>query len=562
MKSFGRRSLPIFLVLLTGAALVTGPAANAAPPPSVPSDFNGDGFADLAIGAPLEDLPDPRGNQIVDAGVVHVILGSANGLVSTGDQLFRQCIGLCRNNSTRAQTGDHFGHALAPGNFNGDAYWDLAIGIPGDKPGSPGQDEAGAVQVLLGSANGLTVTGGQYLTQCGAFCGVGDQIEAGDQVGWSLAAGDFNQDGRTDLGIGAPTEDVGTIEDAGLVTVKYGSSSGLITPSPPGTEAAVQVFTQNSSGVNDSAQPDDIFGYSLATANLGLGGQADLAIGVPGEDFRSDPAQSAEDIENAGAVNVLFGVQSGLASANDQLWSERLPSTPGTAPLAESFDLFGFSLAAANLGNGTTGDLAVGVPGEDIMDANLTGAVDVFYGSDTGLTNTTGQWSEVPRRGGTQFGWSLAAANFGRTAEADLAVGQPRPLRQGGVFGTPVDPGSVGVIYGSASGLTSSGRQTWSQDGPVEGTPVNGELFGISLTAFNYGIGGQADLAIGSQADQVGPSNVRAGGVNVLYGTQTGLTAANDQLWNQDVAGIQEVAEAGDMFTCVANCVRFSLILT
>jgi hypothetical protein len=562
MRTSARVSLPIALWLT--AALLPGSAAVAAPPRSVPSDFNGDGFADLAVGAPREDLPDVGGGEITDAGVVHVIFGSANGLVSNGNQLFRQCIGFCRNNSTRAQPGDQFGHALAPGNFNGDSYSDLAIGIPGDKPGSPGQDEAGAVQVLLGSAGGLTFTGGQYLTQCGTFCGLGGQPEAGDHVGWALAAGDFDADGRADLAIGAPHEDVGTIEDAGLVSVLYGSSGGLITPSPKGTVAAVEVWTQNTSNVNDSSQDDDFFGRALAAGNVGRGAPAELAIGVPGEDLKSHPAVPNEDLESAGAVNVLYGTTTGLSATDDQLWHERIDAPPKAPTIAEDYDLFGWALAIANFGSGPQGDLAVGVVGEDIADADLTGAVDVFYGSDAGLTDAPKQWSEQPRRSGTQFGWSLAAANFGRTPEADLVAGQPRPVLQGSFPGTPIDPGSIAVIYGSATGLTATGRQTWSQDGPVEGEPVNGDLFGVALVAANFGHQAEADVAVGIHRERVStPSGlVPAGGVNVLYGTSTGLSATNDQLWTQESPGIQDVAEEFDLFGCLANCVPWSLLIS
>jgi hypothetical protein len=67
---------------------------------------------------------------------------------------------------------------------------------------------------------GLTTTGGRLFTQ------VGGLPERFDLFGFSLTAGDFNNDNFTDLAAGAPTENVGSTSDAGAVSVLYGSSGG------------------------------------------------------------------------------------------------------------------------------------------------------------------------------------------------------------------------------------------------------------------------------------------------------------------------------------------------
>ena len=66
-------------------------------------DFNGDGFADLAVGVPYEDQ-----NGIGSVGGVNIIYGSANGLSSTSDQFIDET-----DFSQSYNTGDHFGWALA-----------------------------------------------------------------------------------------------------------------------------------------------------------------------------------------------------------------------------------------------------------------------------------------------------------------------------------------------------------------------------------------------------------------------------------------------------------------
>ena len=98
---------------------------------------------DLAIGVPGEDLSD-----IVNAGAVQVMYGSASGLQAR-NELWHQ--------NTQYMFGvtepyDEFGSALAVGNFDGDAYDDLAIGVPGENVG--GENEAGVVHILLSDATG------------------------------------------------------------------------------------------------------------------------------------------------------------------------------------------------------------------------------------------------------------------------------------------------------------------------------------------------------------------------------------------------------------------------
>ncbi|WP_187645659.1 FG-GAP repeat protein [Streptomyces sp. TRM49041] len=54
-----------------------------------------------------------------------------------------------------------------------------------------------------------------------------DGAEAGDQFGFSFSVYDANKDGCSDLAVGIPYEDVGTVPDAGLVHLIFGSTAGI-----------------------------------------------------------------------------------------------------------------------------------------------------------------------------------------------------------------------------------------------------------------------------------------------------------------------------------------------
>jgi disulfide bond formation protein DsbB len=457
------------------------------------ADFNGDSRADLAIGAPREN----------DAsGVVHVLYGTASGLTASGSQLWSQdSPGI----AGVAEPFDQFGWALATGDFNGDGRTDLAVGAYSEN------DFAGVVHVLYGSPSGLTASGSQLWSQDRP--GIAGTAERGDEFGVALAAGDLNGDGRADLGIGAPGEN----DSRGVVQVLYGSPSGL-------TASGSQLWAQGSSGLGGLAEPGDSFGSALAAGDFNGDSRADLAMSALGENNAS------------GVVQVLYGSPSGLTATGNQLWSQDSPGITGLA--AEPSDQFGFAVGAGDFNGDGRADLAIGVRGEN----DFRGVAQVLYGSASGLTASGSQvWSQdspgiagTPE-GGDEFGYRLAAGDFNGDSRADLAVSAAEENDGAGV---------IHVLYGSPSGLTGAGSQLWSQDSPgITGTAEVGDSFGFAVGAGDFNGDGRADLAIGVPGE-----NDLAGVVHVLYGTASGLTASGSQLWSQDSPGIAGVAESADFF--------------
>jgi hypothetical protein len=189
----------------------------------------------------------------------------------------------------------------------------------------------GGVNVIYGSAGGLTDVGDQFWSQDSP--GIKEVAEFGDFLGASLAAADFGKGPHADLAVGAPLESA-TLDASGGVNVIYGSAGGL-------TEVGDQFWTQDSPGIQEAAEPSDSFGRSLAAADFGKSIHADLAVGVPGE--------SSAGIPEGGGVNVIYGTAGGLTEAGDQFWSQ---DSPGVKGVAKPFDHFGRALSSVAVGSG------------------------------------------------------------------------------------------------------------------------------------------------------------------------------------------------------------------
>jgi hypothetical protein len=359
-------------------------------------DFNGDGFDDLAAGAPAQQNWQ---------GAVLVFAGSQSGLKHQ-QTLTPATFG------AGATPFQHFGEALTSGDFNGDGNDDLAIGAPSkDVSAAPG-GPYGTVYVVAG------VTGQKVTIPA-------EDFDVG--FGETLAARDINGDLRDDLAIGTPLSgqrqrEGNPLIESGRVVVLPGHADRLVDTTIPWK------LTQDRMG--EETDSFDWFGGVLAFGDFNNDGDADLAVGAPGKD------------QARGWVYLVFNDGAWLEAAETMILKE-------TTGEAKEIDLYGVSITTGQFDTFQGDDLAIGML--EIKTDQEYGAVELVRSNGSHVR------VDVPSSVDDQRGFALGSTDYNADGIRDLIIGQPGATADnnqgaGSYLLIPGEPGGLAV----ASSMTFS----------------------------------------------------------------------------------------------------------
>jgi hypothetical protein len=485
--------------LATTAA--AAPAASAAPAaaaavtiPAKPYDFNGDGYVDEAIGSPYGTV---SGHKY--AGFVNIIYGSSKGLNTAKHQVFSQS---STNVPGAAETSDHFGYSLASADLDHDGYADLVVGAPDEDTGSGAN--AGMITYLWGSPSGLVADPNTWDNEYATDADPANDIPAtgpgaNHRWGESLSIGDIEHDTWAELTITIPGGDF----------YKFKGFTWKPEPAAATKAASTAKRTPRAGGVAGTAAAT-AKGEVRTLAVVGFNNSWVATGDVTGDGF-DDLVYAWYDADAASAADRHgFVVYPGTATGdlND---SALVPIT--------GVDVNSLSLGDFN-GDGFA-DVAVG----QTADSNHRGGqVKVYKGAATNVTADAGgsyvvnqETPSVEGSGetGDGFGASVAAGDINKDGRADLAIGAPTED-----VGSVADAGATFVLYGSATGLTGTGSQVYTQNtAGVPGGAEKGDKAGTQVTLLDDNKDGFSDLTVGAPAENAGD-----GVITWFKGTASRLT--------------------------------------
>ncbi|MET7641072.1 FG-GAP repeat protein [Streptomyces sp. NPDC005438] len=455
---WGAATLVVVSGATTGVVTVASADDGRKAPTADAPDFNGDGYGDLAVGAPETTVAGAK-----EAGQVTVHWGGPDGPGNGQREAVRQ--GRAGVPGT-AEKGDRFGASVDTADVNGDGYTDLVVGSPGEEHGAEGR---GIVTVVWGGDGGLD----------GATTVTKDVAPYG-HLGGAVIARDFDGDGAVDVAFDSHTEESGglayvsgPLKPGGkpqparkiarlsmggeVARLAAGDFNGDGTPELAATAGAMDV---PSTGVYDwvKGKPEHLWGManhgsSVAAGDFDGDGLDDLAVG--GCRVTEEPGRCGEGESLGGRVHLLFGSRDELGDRTQTVDQD----TPGLPGGATRDDAFGASLAARDTDGDGRAELAVGSPGKAVGSQREAGQVFVLYGGGNGLLDSSGRARSTffhqdthPVPGNAEaedvFGAAVELRDLNQDGAPELLVGAP---------GENEDTGGVWVLPGGAEGPRSEG---------------------------------------------------------------------------------------------------------
>ncbi len=391
--------------------------------------------------------------------------------------------------------------------FDGDGHEDLVVGSLFREV--EGFGSAGSASALYGSEQPLSTNRSQFITQ--AAPGMHDEPWYGDNLGWAIATGDFNGDGRDDVAISAPEEVVERHRLAGVVQVLYGAKDGISLSRGRQLSAAT-------AGIKGEPAKELLFGLALAAGDFDGDGRDDLAIG-----------SHREGLQGAGAVDLLYGSRHGITTNRSRHLTNARHGLESVG-----LNYFGRKLAAGDFNGDRREDLAVAIPFATVGREGNAGAAKVFYGSRDGIQTRVTQTitKDSPGMGGDgavaseELGSAMTTGDFNGDDRDDLALYAAKDGPKGPV-------GEVHVVYGSNRRLRTRGSTYLDAQDPRVITD-NDHLEQVGFWGLGLGAG---DLDANGRDDLIVSSNFTRFG-NVFFGSGRGIRlSAQQQILEDDLPG-------------------------
>lgn len=322
-------------------------------------DVNGDGLADIVVGAPGVSGPDGKRDQ---AGAVYVFFGTPGLLSGTvkdvgsspasGPQavdilVYGQALSISFPGLPTIRLGEALGTAVAVGDTNGDRIGDIVIGAP--QLSTTNETLKGQVYVVFGKTNPDKIRDTRSQNRVGPQPDVIIQGKTvGSLLGNPLTVGDVNGDRFDDIIIGS-TIGNGPTQDrfgAGEVYVIFGSDKlrGTRDLGKKGQEQDITIF---------GADAGDSLGFRVATGDFNGDGIADILVSAPAADGPNN------ERDGAGEVYVIIGGRS-LTTGLVLDFAQQLP--PIVIYGSNKGDQIGFALALGNFNGDGKPDLVVTSP--------------------------------------------------------------------------------------------------------------------------------------------------------------------------------------------------------
>ena len=374
---------------------------------STAGDINQDGYADIIIGAP---------NNNVNTGEVYVIYGAERSSFSHID-LSSTPLDPSTTGFTIAggASADLFGASVSTaGDLNKDGYNDIIIGAYGYNGGQ------GAVYLIYGGPKSSLPN--IYLSSSTlnpATTGFTIKGEASSNYlgSWVSRAGDVNKDGYDDIIFGA----FGNLGNTGAVYVVYGG------PKSPSfnIDLSSTALVPGTTGFKIKGNaPNDLLGVSVDTAgDINNDGYDDIIMGACAKN------------SNQGVVYVIYGGEKSSLQNIDLGSTSLNPATTGFTLIGDvAGDSFGFPVSTAgDVNNDGFDDIIIGANGKN----SLVGAAYVIYGgpksslldrnfASTPLDPATTGFMVFGQNAGDQFGAGVGTAgDINNDGFDDIIIGAP-----------------------------------------------------------------------------------------------------------------------------------------